>query len=115
MQKIIKKLYMQSTVQLEMGKEKCEIEYNTGVQQGDNMAPILFLYVIQAGMETLHKSFPSTNFNTDISRTWKEKDKMEDYHSNQIQKQWRNLKTPFNLTIFCTWMMEPSSSKQLMC
>jgi len=54
MQKTIKKLYTNCTVQLEIGKEKCEVENNTGVQQGDNMAPILFLYVIQAVMENLH-------------------------------------------------------------
>ena len=53
MQKIIEKLYTNCTVHLEIGKEKCEIEYSTGVQQGDNMAPVLFLYVIQAAMETL--------------------------------------------------------------
>ena len=53
MQKIIKKLYMNCTVHLEIGKEKCVIEYNTGVLQGDNMAPVLSLYMIQAVMETL--------------------------------------------------------------
>jgi len=55
-QRTIKKLYTNCTVQLEIGKEKCEIEYSTGVQQGNNLVPILFLlYVIQAAMETLHK------------------------------------------------------------
>jgi len=59
MQRTIKKLYMNCTVQLEIGKEKCEIKYNTGVQQGDNMAPILFSHVMQAAKETLHKKLTS--------------------------------------------------------
>jgi len=32
----------------------CEIEYKTGMQQGDNMTPILFLCIMQAAIESLH-------------------------------------------------------------
>ena len=78
---------MNCTVQLEIGKEKYEIEYNTGVQQGDNMVPILFLYVMQAAMETLHKKITFNKLQFRHFPDLKGKDaKMEDYHSNQIQK-----------------------------
>jgi hypothetical protein len=47
-----KKMYTGCSVQIKVGKEKREIEYTSGVQQGDNMAGILFLFVIQAATET---------------------------------------------------------------
>ena len=50
----IAKLYENCKVQLKTGKSMCEIDYKTGVQQGDNMAPILFLYIMQAAIESLH-------------------------------------------------------------
>jgi len=33
--------------------EKVQVSYDTGVQQGDNMAPILFLFVMQAAMNSI--------------------------------------------------------------
>ena len=53
MTQAIEKLYLTCSVQLKLGETMCEIEYSTGVQQGDNMAPVLFLYVMQAAIETL--------------------------------------------------------------
>jgi len=50
----IAKLYKNCKVQLKTGKSTCEIEYKTGMQQGDNMALILFLYIMQAAIESLH-------------------------------------------------------------
>ena len=50
----IEKQYMNCVVQLELGKEKNEVDYITRVQQGENMAPILFLYIMQAAIETFH-------------------------------------------------------------
>ena len=44
-----------------MGKILERIPYKTGVQQVDNMAPILFLFVKQAVMETLDKDLPANN------------------------------------------------------
>jgi len=37
------------------------IEYNTGVQQGDNMVPILLLYIMQAAIETLKSKLTCNN------------------------------------------------------
>ena len=38
-------------------KEKRTINYTIGVQQGDNMAPVLFLFIMQAFAETLEANW----------------------------------------------------------
>jgi hypothetical protein len=40
-----------------VGKVEAEISSTVGVKQGDTLAPILFLFVIQAAMETLEPVF----------------------------------------------------------
>jgi exonuclease III len=51
---VIKSLHNDLKVNLKLSKNlQLEINYKNGVKQGDNMAPILFLYVIQAMSETL--------------------------------------------------------------
>jgi hypothetical protein len=51
--KNIKKLYTNCKVKIKVGKKYTEIDYTTGVHQGDNMSPVLFLFVIQAFLDTL--------------------------------------------------------------
>jgi hypothetical protein len=46
-------MHTDMNVKLQIGKEEHDIPYTVGVQQGDNMAPILFLFVMQAFSETL--------------------------------------------------------------
>lgn len=55
--RIIKQLYTDMHVNLEYENEKRKIPYTIGVQQGDNMAPVLFLFVMQAFAETLEKNW----------------------------------------------------------
>ena len=57
---VIKKMYSNCTVQVSAGNEREEVEYGAGVQQGDNMAPPLFLLVMQAAIETLETNSTST-------------------------------------------------------
>ena len=52
---IIAKLYTDVFVKLDIDGVKEIIESFTGVKQGDNLAPILFLYVMQAVLDTLDK------------------------------------------------------------
>ena len=54
-------MYQNCHVHLKIGKNLERIPYKTGVQQGDNMAPILFLFIMQAIMETLDKDLPANN------------------------------------------------------
>jgi hypothetical protein len=49
----ISKLYENCHIKIKVGKTSTELDYSTGVHQGDNMSPILFLFVFQAFLETL--------------------------------------------------------------
>jgi hypothetical protein len=59
---IIKKLYENCTVKIKVGTKFTEILYSTGVHQGDNMSPVLFLFVIQAFLDTLQLPTPPILF-----------------------------------------------------
>jgi len=50
---VIKRLYENYQVQFNVDRKMKDIQYTTGVQQGDNLVPPLFIYVMQAAMETL--------------------------------------------------------------
>ena len=56
----VKKLYKDCKVKIKVGKKYVEIDYTTGVHQGDNMSPVLFLFVIQAFLDTLQLSSKAT-------------------------------------------------------
>jgi hypothetical protein len=49
----IAKLYKNCAVRIKVGKDFAEVDYTAGVHQGDNMSPVLFLFVIQAFLDTL--------------------------------------------------------------
>jgi hypothetical protein len=50
---VIEKMYNDSVVVFKIGKEEREVPYRIGVKQGDNMAPVLFIYLMNAVAETL--------------------------------------------------------------
>jgi hypothetical protein len=50
-------MYTDVNVKLQIGKEEHDMPYTVGVQQGDNMAPILFLFVMQAFSKTLEEKW----------------------------------------------------------
>ncbi len=47
---------------IKIGRECAEVDYTTGVHQGDNMSPVLFLFVIQAFLDTLKLKSQKINF-----------------------------------------------------
>ena len=49
-------MYEKFALELKKGNETTTIEYLTGVHQGDNLAPLLFVLVFQAAMESLQLS-----------------------------------------------------------
>ena len=51
--KAVETVYQDLTVVLKIEKEKYEIGQSVGVRQGDNMAPVLFLFLMSAFAETL--------------------------------------------------------------
>eukprot|EP00978_Attheya_sp_CCMP212_P027760 scaffold93832_cov47-Attheya_sp.AAC.1 len=50
-------MYKDSTVIFKAGEEMREIPYEIGVKQGDNMAPVLFIYIMNAFAETLSEKW----------------------------------------------------------
>jgi hypothetical protein len=48
-------MYAECKVKVKVGKEERDIDYITGEQQGDNVAPILFLFLMLAVSSTLRK------------------------------------------------------------
>jgi len=53
---VIKKLYNDFKIQIKIGKCKNLIDYTTGVKQGYNLAPILFIIVMQFLAELWEKN-----------------------------------------------------------
>jgi hypothetical protein len=51
----VKTLYTNESVNIQVGKEKFQILHTIGIQQGDNMAPVLFVFLIKAFAETLEQ------------------------------------------------------------
>ena len=58
---VIKKMYTQ--IKIKLGIEKAEALFfsTSGVKQGDNLAPALFLFVIQATIKTMHREWSTMN------------------------------------------------------
>ena len=54
---IIEKMYTDITIKLGIEKAKALFISTSGVQQGDNLAPVLFLFAIQATIDTMHRSW----------------------------------------------------------
>ena len=58
---VIKKLYKNFMIEIKVGKKKTLIDYSTGVKQGDNLAPILFIIVMQFLAELLETKWRQHN------------------------------------------------------
>ena len=57
---IIKALYTGTKVNIKLGKESTSVPYTVGVQQGDNMAPTLFLFTMLAFSDLIDKHWTDT-------------------------------------------------------
>ena len=77
---IIERLYTDLRVVLKMGKEKIDISQGVGVQQGDNMAPVLFLFLMSMVADLLEKAWEEN----DIDRVSFVRESDETYHDGQI-------------------------------
>ena len=55
---VIKKLYTDITIDTKVGKTKESFASTSGVKQGDNLAPVLFLFAIQAAIDTMDQHWP---------------------------------------------------------
>ena len=55
--KVIKNLYNDFKIEIKVGDVSKLIDYRTGVKQGDNLAPILFIIVMQFLSEIIVKNY----------------------------------------------------------
>jgi Reverse transcriptase (RNA-dependent DNA polymerase) len=60
---LIKALYTVMSIKVEVGKESNTILYLVGVQQGNNTAPLLFWFVMQAFTDIIEKNLKTLQFN----------------------------------------------------
>jgi hypothetical protein len=65
----VKRIYTDNIVVLKIEKEVQEISQEVGVQQGNNMAPVLFLFIMTAFAETLKMEWKRENIKVVTVRT----------------------------------------------
>ncbi len=58
---VIKKMYTDINIKLRIDKAEATFNSTSGVKQGDNLAPVLFLFVIQATIDTMHQKQSSVD------------------------------------------------------
>jgi hypothetical protein len=84
---VIRRLYHETEIKIKVGKEERHIPCSVGVKQGDNMAPVLFLFLMQAMAEALEKEwgdidmpqfrhFEKRNSGRLLGQDWKAKGKL---------------------------------------
>jgi exonuclease III len=56
---VIKKMYTDVRIKLSIEEAEAFFNSTSGVKQGDNLAPVLFLFAIQAAVETMHRKWSS--------------------------------------------------------
>ena len=72
-------LYENLVISFSLGKEKLEIHQSVGVRQGDNMAPVLFLFVMSAFYDLLESHrIEKIGFATESAESSTEMDKFSD-------------------------------------
>ena len=77
---IIKRLYKDLKIKFKLGKSMTEILQTVGVRQGDNMAPVLFLFLMAAISQVIDQEFEQNSIEK-IEFLRKSDDK---YHEGQI-------------------------------
>ena len=70
-------MYLNCTILLKIGKVTYEIDYTSRVQQVDDMAPILFLYVMRAAIKTLQSRLTCNKLNFKYFSIQKKKSKVQ--------------------------------------
>ena len=67
---VIKRLYTDLKVKLKLGKVKIEICQSVGVRQGDNMAPVLFLFLMSAVSELVDQAWDREGVEASGAEIW---------------------------------------------
>ena len=95
---VLKKLHTNVKYLLRVGKEKVEIGATVGVIQGNNLGPILFIYLIQAVATTLDKEMRKANIKQADFRSYKRRKDGKFQHNPSLSKATdvKNKGTEFN-------------------
>jgi hypothetical protein len=69
---VVREIYAECKVKVKVRKEERDIDYITGVQEGESVAPILFLFFLLAVSSILRKIWPykALEFGHFPSRLW---------------------------------------------
>ncbi|KAL7518281.1 hypothetical protein ACHAWF_000181, partial [Thalassiosira exigua] len=79
----IQRLYDNLKVVLKIGKEKAEIGQGVGVRQGDNLSPVIFLFLMTAFAETLEEEWSAAGLpRTSLKRVTM--DDLEGFEKGQL-------------------------------
>ena len=100
---VIKKMYTNIIIKLGIKKANAFFTSTSSVKQGDNLAPILFLFAIQATIDTMHRNWKAQNLSEPQLQYFLNESK--GYLNKRSQKT-GTTKTPF------TPMMSHSTSSQ---
>jgi hypothetical protein len=60
--KVVKKMYKDCSVSYKLDSDTINIPYKTGVQQGDNASPVLFVYIMQVFLDTVKTHIKTSKF-----------------------------------------------------
>jgi hypothetical protein len=71
---VVRRLYHDTEIKLKVGKEERTIPHSVGVKQGDNMAPALFLFLMQAMAEALEKEWTECDIDVPQFRHFEERE-----------------------------------------
>ena len=91
---VIRRLYQNVTLKLSSGNAKDTIPYSVGVKQGDAMAPVLFIVLMQAMAETLKSEWEEADIQAKELRHFKD----TPTHRGRMHGQdWKAKGTPFTI------------------
>jgi hypothetical protein len=91
---VIRRLYENVELKLSSGSAKSTIPYSVGVKQGDAMAPVLFIVLMQAMAETLEDEWEAADIQSVDLRHFKDTDK----HRGRMHGQaWNTKGTAFKI------------------
>jgi hypothetical protein len=86
--RVVKALYSNVTMQHSCGAESSTFSYSVGVKQGDSLAPVLFLYFMQAALMTLDtSSWAAPSFKTKNDAV---------LHGRSVRTRGEDFKLPFS-------------------
>ena len=61
---VVIRLHEKAKIKVKVGEVECELESSIGVRQGSCEGPVLFLFIMQAAMETMKWPVPKPEFRT---------------------------------------------------